>query len=238
MMRTEATRTARAKFMPVLDLGRNFQDLLDADDYPCVGAKAGLSQGAIETHEFGPLGDRSNDRLLADGLAGFVDMIDAAPADDFIVHSYVAIFRGPTDMTERRFEALLWSQLWHMHELDVLTGNHPAQDVSDDVASRHFSLSLSGHPFFVIGLHANASRFARRFSHPALVFNSHRQFEKLRKDGRFEKMQAATRARDVALQGSVNPNLADFGDASEARQYSGREVEADWKCPFDFRKPA
>lgn len=238
MMRTETIRAVRADLMPVPDLGRNFREFLNADDYPCVGAKAGLSQGAIETHEFGPLGDRSNDRLLAAGLAAFADMIDAAPADDFIVHSYVAIFRGPIDMTERRFEALLWSQLWRTHELDVLTGNLPAHDVSDDAASRHFSLSLSGHPFFVIGLHANASRLARRFSHPALVFNSHRQFEKLREDGRFEKMQAATRARDIELQGSVNPNLADFGEASEARQYSGREVEADWRCPFDFRKPA
>ena len=43
---------------------------------------------------------------------------------------------------------------------------------------------------------------------------------------------AATRARDLALQGSINPNLADFGTAPETRQYSGRKVEAGWKCPF------
>lgn len=236
MIRTEAISADRTTFMPLADLGESFRAFLDRDDYPCVGAKAGLSQGAIETREFGALGDRANGRALADGLSRFVDMIEAAPSDDFIVHSWVAIFRGPTEMTERRFEWLLWSQLLRMHGLDVLAGNQPARDVSDDVASRHFSLSLSGHPFFVIGLHANASRLARRFSHPALVFNSHRQFEKLREGGRFEKMQAATRARDVELQGFVNPNLADFGEASEARQYSGREVEADWKCPFDFRK--
>ena len=49
-------------------------------------------------------------------------------------------------------------------------------------------------------------------------------------------MQAATRARDIELQGSINPNLADFGEASEARQYSGREVEDQWQCPYDFRR--
>jgi len=91
------------------------------------------------------------------------------------------------------------------------------------------------HPFFVIGLHPHASRLARRFSNPALVFNSHRQFEKLREDGRYWKIQAATRSREIDLQGSINPNLADFGEESEARQYSGRMVEADWRCPFDFK---
>lgn len=49
--------------------------------------------------------------------------------------------------------------------------------------------------------------------------------------GDYPEMQKATRARDRALQGSVNPNLADFGVASEARQYSGREVGNDWQCP-------
>ncbi|MEX2468607.1 MAG: guanitoxin biosynthesis heme-dependent pre-guanitoxin N-hydroxylase GntA, partial [Pseudohongiellaceae bacterium] len=195
-----------------------------------------LARGSIETHEFGTLGDRDNDRRLFDGLVQFVAMIEATACDEDIVHSYVAIFRGPSDMTERRFESLLWSQLWRIHKIDVLASNHPADDVSSDAESPQFSLSMAGHPFFVIGLHPNSSRLARRFSRPVLVFNSHRQFEKLREDGRYWKIQAATRSRDIELQGSVNPNLADFGEASEARQYSGREVEADWRCPFDFRE--
>lgn len=236
MMRTEVTSAVRTKVMPVPDLGRRFLEFLDGETYPCVGAKSALSRGSIETHDFAALGDPYNDQALADGLAEFVAMIEAGDCEEDIVHSYVAIFRGPSDMDELGFETLLWSQLWRIHELDVLAGHHPAEDVSDDVQSPHFSLSLSGHPFFVIGLHAHASRIARRFSHPVLVFNSHRQFEKLREDGRFEKMQAATRSRDVELQGSVNPNLADYGEASEARQYSGREVEDGWRCPYDFRE--
>jgi hypothetical protein len=36
----------------------------------------------------------------------------------------------------------------------------------------------------------------------------------------------------MRLQGSINPNLSDFGVHSEARQYSGRAVEDAWKCPF------
>ena len=38
--------------------------------------------------------------------------------------------------------------------------------------------------------------------------------------------------RDVALAGDVNPMLARHGEASEAKQYSGRRVDADWNCPF------
>ena len=32
--------------------------------------------------------------------------------------------------------------------------------------------------------------------------------------------------------GSLNPMLAQHGEASEARQYSGRQVDDGWKCPF------
>ncbi len=235
MIRTHSGSAARhLPVIPEPDLGERFLAFLDEPSFPCVGAKSALARGSIETHEFGRLGDRRNDRQLADGLARFVARIESDACDKDIVHSHVAVFTGPADMSELRFESLMWSQLWRLHRLDVLAGNRAAEDVSSDANSPHFSLSLAGHPFFIIGLHPQASRLARRFSHPALVFNSHRQFEKLREDGRYYKIQAATRARDIELQGSINPNLADFGEASEARQYSGREVEPGWRCPFDF----
>lgn len=233
---TEGSCSNEINLMPVPDLGESFLDFIGGDTYPCVGAKSALAHGTIETHEFGTLGDHDNDRPMLDGLSRFVAMIEGSDCHGDIVNSYVAIFRGPCNMNELRFESLVWSQLWRIHKLDVLAGNLPADDVSSDTDSPLFSLSMAGHPFFLIGLHPHASRLARRFSHPVLVFNSHRQFEKLRENGRFEMMQAATRSRDIELQGSVNPNLADFGEASEARQYSGREVEDDWRCPFDFKE--
>lgn len=217
-------------------LGEQFLEFIDSATYPCVGAKSALARGSIETHEFGTLGDSDNDQVLVDGLSQFVAMIESDDCDKDIVHSYVAIFHGPGNMPESGFELLLWAQLWRLHQLDVLAGNHHAHDVSSNADSPRFCLSVAEHPFFIIGLHAHASRIARRFTHPVLVFNSHRQFEKLREDGRYWKMQKATRSREIALQGSINPNLADFGEASESRQYSGREVGANWRCPFDFRR--
>ena len=104
--------------------------------------------------------------------------------------------------------------------------------MSVDPEDPHFSLSFAGEAFFVVGLHPNASRPARRFEAPAMVFNLHAQFEVLREQQRYEKLRASILERDLALAGSINPMLARHGESSEARQYSGRAVDADWKCPF------
>lgn len=214
-----------------------FLSLLAQPGFPCVGAKSALANDAVEVQEFGRLGNRDNDGPLLDALAAFGARSHAAGGQDPGLVSFAALFDGPADTDERRFEALLWSQLQRLHELDVRRGSAWAEGVGRDPDDPHFSLSLAGHAYFVIGLHAGASRTARRFEWPVLVFNPHRQFERLRADGRYAKMQSAIRGRELALQGTINPNLADFGDASEARQYSGRAVEADWTCPFRPRRP-
>jgi FPC/CPF motif-containing protein YcgG len=36
----------------------------------------------------------------------------------------------------------------------------------------------------------------------------------------------------MAFQGSINPMLKNFGEGSEASQYSGRAVSDTWACPF------
>ncbi|NLG58641.1 MAG: YqcI/YcgG family protein [Gammaproteobacteria bacterium] len=229
--------SAAAAHAPVDDgLAEQFLSFVADPAFPCVGSKAALARDAIETHVFGRMGERANDAPLLDALGRFGARIDAAGEGDSTVRSCVALFTGPCDTDERRFEALLWSQLQRLHDLDVRRGQPWAEGVSRDPDDPSFSLSLGGHAYFVIGLHPGASRLARRFARPVLVFNSHRQFDRLRADGRYAKMQAATRERDLALQGSLNPNLADFGTAPETRQYSGRAVEPGWTCPFRARR--
>lgn len=208
---------------------------IGADRFPCVGAKAALARGHVDTIELGRLGSTGGDARLLDAIADFARALDGIDDDVPDVYTLVALFDGPRDLDEPRFEALLWNQLQRLHELDLQRGARWAPDVSHDPADPRFSMSLAGHPFFVIGLHPGASRQARRFARPALVFNSHRQFERLRRSGRFERIRRATRRRDAALQGSINPNLADYGAASEARQYSGRRTGPGWSCPFHYR---
>jgi FPC/CPF motif-containing protein YcgG len=66
---------------------------------------------------------------------------------------------------------------------------------------------------------------------PALVFNSHLQFNAMGRT--FFKMRKKIRERDHALNGSMNPSLTTY--RSEARHYSGRMTEPDWGCPFSPR---
>ena len=89
-----------------------------------------------------------------------------------------------------------------------------------------------GTAYFIVGLHPQASRDARRTPTPTLVFNLHEQFEELRASGRFPSMRDKIRERDLHLQGTVNPMVADHGQDSEARQYSGRQVGPGWTAPF------
>ena len=101
-----------------------------------------------------------------------------------------------------------------------------------DPAAVEFSFSLKEEAFYLIGLHPGSSRSARRFSYPAIVFNPHTQFERLRELNKYETMKQFIRNRDIRYSGSVNPMLADFGETSEAVQYTGRQYDQDWKCPF------
>jgi FPC/CPF motif-containing protein YcgG len=104
--------------------------------------------------------------------------------------------------------------------------------VSTNPDDRNFSFSFGGTALFVVGMHPKSSRLTQRFIVPALVFNPHYQFEMLRSRNEFDRFAAVIRARELALRGSLNPNLDPSRQRSEARQYSGRAVEENWRCPF------
>jgi FPC/CPF motif-containing protein YcgG len=150
--------------------------------------------------------------------------------------TFVAIFEHPRETDEIQFEDLLWQQLRALHQRDALHFDWDP-NVRSDPADPHFSFSFGGQALYVIGMHSNSSREARRFPWPALVFNPHEQFERLRADGKWKRMQETIRGRDLELQGTINPMLSDFGQQSEARQYSGRAVEEDWRAPFKAIEP-
>jgi hypothetical protein len=163
---------------------------------------------------------------FAAALAG--DAPDGEEANGFT--TFVASFVRPVPGNEAEFERLLWAQLQALRDGDPVRDWDPS--VSADPEDAHFSFSIAGSAFFVVGLHAASTRWARRFAWPTLVFNPHGQFERLRDEGHFGRLQGLIRTRERALQGSLNGNLTDFGERSEARQYSGRTVEEGWRCPF------
>ena len=153
--------------------------------------------------------------------------------DRAIFRSFAVIFEGPVDLGEAEFETFLWARAESLTNKDSWLGRSHDRRVSDDPNDPHFSLSFGEEAFFIVGLHPHASRPARRFNYPVLVFNLHDQFEQLREQGRYEKMREKIIERDIVLAGSVNPMPARHGKISEARQYSGRNVQAEWTCPFN-----
>lgn len=193
--------------------------------FPCLGAKAAWNSGSYRLATYEELAAPScTDRLAAD-LRPFTKSETVATSD---YATFVAVFRGPLSLSEQAFEKLLWKQLQQLSQIDRKSWD---PSVSEDAGDPHFSFSFAGRALYVVGLHNASSRLARRFRWPALVFNPHEQFEKLRTDGKWQRMQQTIRGRDIALQGSVNPMLSDFGESSEARQYSGRAVPDDWMPP-------
>ena len=208
----------------------DFERFVSRVDYPCLGARAALRRGGCRLNVYGPMTDATATATLAHDLAVFAAEIENATPGQAGFVSFAAIFLDAAPVSELVFEAALWRQLTMLNETDP--SSEWAGEASDDPEDPHFAFSFAGSAFFVIGLHPESSRLARQLSWPALVFNPHAQFRRLRAEGRFDGLRRTIRDRDIALQGDINPNLADRGERSEARQYSGRATDDAWGCPF------
>jgi hypothetical protein len=229
MLDTHPLSSLTADDHPLIE---RFRDFVTDAGFPCVGAKAALAKGKMRFVVARDLQSAWDDLRLWPALFELAQDYKADPA---LFQSLVVLFEGPTDLSEEAFEAALWQRVQSLSDKDAWFGQAPDARVSSDPGDPHFSLSFGGEGFFVVGLHPNASRPARRFDRPAMVFNLHDQFEQLRAQGRYEKLRDSIVARDIALAGSANPMLARHGSASEAQQYSGRLIDSEWACPFQRR---
>lgn len=210
-----------------LEIEREFERFVNGAGFSCLAGKGVVHQMGHRVRAYAPLGTRDATIALAADLGAFTA---EGPAPTTL-RAFVAVFPDRAPRSELAFERRLWAQLQRLHEHEAPNARWDP-GVSDDAEDPMFSFSFAECAYFVVGMHAHSSRISRRFRWPALVFNPHFQFGRLRGEGRFRRMQQVIRERELAVQGSLNPNLADFGERSEARQYSGREVEQDWKCPF------
>ena len=210
-------------------LAQDLRAFIAAPPFPCVGAKAALAKDQIAIVVARDIRSAWDDLRIYPLLLDFVAAYRAEPT---LFRSFAVVFESPATLTEPQFERHLWDRAQSLTDKDAWTGHSYDTRVSDDPHDTHFSLSFGGEAFFIVGLHPAASRPARRFTHPTLIFNLHDQFERLRAEGTYDKLRHTILQRDEKLAGSQNPMLARFGEQSEARQYSGRAVDAAWACPF------
>lgn len=209
-----------------------FRSIIASEKFPCVGAKGVFNRGSYRFGVYNEMSEEGSTAGLCYDLYNFLaDHADGANGLNSPYASFVATFVDSKIESEMDFHTRMWNQLQVMHEAD---SRHFLWDpsVSSDIASPHFAFSFASHALFIVGLNPFSSRIARRFPWPAIAFNPHSQFRLLREQNTFSEMKSAIRGRDMALQGSLNPNLADFGSDSEAKQYSGVAANGHLTCPF------
>jgi FPC/CPF motif-containing protein YcgG len=213
-------------------LAHRFRAFVEDREFPCVGAKATLKRDGMRFIVARDFHSAWDDLRIMPAL---LDLAATYRAEPELFQSLVVLFERGAPDDEHGFENGLWKRLQSLSDKDEWLGQRGDPRVAHDPDDPHFAMSFGGEAFFVVGLHPRASRPARRFSSPAMVFNLHDQFETLRDQGRYEKLRASISERDIAIAGSTNPMLAGHGVVSAARQYSGRAVEAGWRCPYSGR---
>lgn len=228
----EASQKPRTNNTARSSIPSDFLAFVKSDAFPCVGARSAHALGGLAVMEAGDFTSSDHDEAIHAALCSFGRKSREQIAG---LHSFACLFRhGPT-LTEKEFEIALWRRVQGLHDVDAQAGARWAEGVAREPNSPDFSFSIGGAAYFVVGLHPGASRAARRFCRPALIFNPHEQFERLRADGRYYQMQTIIRDREIARHGSINPMLTDFGTGREAAQYSGRQVGEGWTCPLKVR---
>jgi len=215
------------------DADAAFRAFVSDPRFPCLGGASVARRRSYRLHVYGALGSARSAAPLARDLDAFVHQTRAEGSG---VRAFIAVFPERPPASEKMFERRLWTQLQLLHDRDDPTVPwDPALRADPD--DPRFAFSFAGRAFFIVGLHDRSSRLSRRFRWPTLAFNPHAQFERLRAEGRYARYQALIRERDIALQGTINPTLADFGERSAASQYSGRATEPELRCPFHRRAP-
>lgn len=200
-------------------------------EFPCVAAKAASNRKQIRCMVADNIACPKDDWKIINFLYDFIDNYRASEKS---FHSATIIFKEPKLNSEKMFDDLLWQRLQSISNLDAKNYNYDER-VNANPFSSEFSYSIKEEALFIIGLHPLSSRPSRRFLYPTLTFNIHAEFENLRTNGGYNNMKAIVRKRDLAVSGSINPMLDDFGESSEVYQYSGRQYNRDWKCPLNIK---
>lgn len=205
---------------PHAEISASLGQMIGDETFPCIMAKAALNNGLVRERE---LNLESAPAQALEVVYSFVREYRKAP-DRF--SSLILSFDTEAFQSFSVFETFFWNFTLALHDIDKVAYRHDPR-VGADPAQKDFSYSLMEEAFFLIMLHPQSPRVGRRYKYPAIVFNPHQQFERLREKGVFAKIRDTIRERDLSLQNEKNIMLGDFGQGWEIFQYTGRQYTAE-----------
>jgi hypothetical protein len=209
-------------------VGSALQQWFDPKTYPCIPAVQSFTKHDYLVGLYDHFGQGAHSQLLAQDLLFFRERQKQSRS---LYLSFWAVFAPGEPLSEEEFETRMWRELSYLTSYeDPQTKWDPL--FSSDPADPRFCFSLGGDAFFIVGVHPESSRLARRFPYPGIIFNLYDQFEELDRRGQYTAIVKKNRERDVKFQGSVNPMVEKYADRWESIQFSGRDNPPDWKCPF------
>ena len=234
MLSSDTASLLETDFPNTKDINNEIRSLILQENYPCVAAIQSVVRNDYVIGTYGQFGTGSHWHKLHADLLKFLELQSSTQSRYM---SFWAVFTAQKQSPDNEidFEEKFWRELSLLsseEERAVDWGKINSSDPNDP----SFCLSLNGEKLFVVGLHPQSSRFARRFSRPAMVFNAFSQFETFEKEGTYAAMVKTIRQNDLKFQGSINPMVLAHGDAWESIQYSGRKNPDSWRCPFHFMK--
>lgn len=202
-------------------------NMIDSKEFPCVGAKAAFKQNSYRFGFYNNITGEEALKGLSHDLSAFAkeqkDMKGAFT-------TFAAVFDDSFFQDSVDFDKKVWQLLKNLHDIDKADYDPIASANPEDP---NFAFSFAGTAYFVAALSPVSPRLSRRFVAPCLVFNAHYQFEHMKAQGKFEKLRDIIRANDAALEGGqANRIAADFGETSEAVQYTGITAAPSKSCPF------
>jgi FPC/CPF motif-containing protein YcgG len=147
------------------EVGVQLRAFLQGDGFSCVGAKMAVERDTLIHRHYGALGSPESAAHLYGDVRDFAERREQI---DLHFATFVATFDNSRDLDEGGFEQMLWRQLQQLHDLD---GDEPSwhPDFDPDPLSNRFGFCIGGHPFFIVGLHGEASRLSRRFAYPSTL---------------------------------------------------------------------
>lgn len=169
----------------IRDIHNAFREWIISDAMPCIGAKNAMSKASYGLQVYGGNGpDPKNIEQLTTDLLDFCRYQSRHWAQDNHFTTFVAVFPGDSE-----------------HTLDAQQLDRLASRISGALRRTTYQSGAPFRCFLAVSLHPDHPAPARRFAHPAIVFNADAQFTHLKDIGKLEPIRKAIQAREENMYG-------------------------------------